>query len=365
MTDEQLISRAVKLAEKGRGAVSPNPLVGAVIVKKGVIIGEGFHKEFGKEHAEVVALNSVSCDAAGATLYVNLEPCSHQGKQPPCTERIVAAGIKKVVIGMPDPNELVNGKGIAFLKKQGVAVVSGVNQSVCEKLNEGYTKFVSTGFPLTTLKIAQTLDGKIAASNGRSKWITAEPARRYVHKLRSRHDAILVGVGTVLADDPRLTVRHAPGVNPVRIVVDSQLSIPLDSKLLRDTRIARTVIASTTFASPEKAKRIADTGASVWRVNANSEKRVDLTSLWTKLGQEGITSVFVEGGSEIFTSMLKSNLADRIHFFVAPKILGDGLNPFGHLGIENLDYSLALTTLQTRHLGQDILITADILTTSN
>ncbi|MFQ5706241.1 MAG: bifunctional diaminohydroxyphosphoribosylaminopyrimidine deaminase/5-amino-6-(5-phosphoribosylamino)uracil reductase RibD, partial [bacterium] len=232
MTDEAFIEKTLELAEKGRGLVSPNPMVGAVIVKNNGIIAEGFHQRFGGEHAEVVACNKARESVKGATLYVNLEPCSHYGKQPPCVERIVQQGIERVVIGTRDPNPIVDGSGIRFLQEHGVQVQAGVLENRCEHLNEAYFKYVKSGLPLTTLKIAQTLDGRIATKTGASKWITSEPARRYAHQLRSQNDAILVGIGTVLSDDPQLTVRLVEGVNPIRFVLDSLLRIPLSARIL-------------------------------------------------------------------------------------------------------------------------------------
>jgi len=252
VTDEELIKKTLKLAEKGRSKVSPNPLVGAVITKKNEIIAEGFHREFGGVHAEVAALDSARQDVNGGTLYVNLEPCSHTGKQPPCVERIKSSGIKRVVIGTPDPNPLVNGKGIALLRKQGLEVKVGILEEACRNFNEAFFKHIKTNTPLITLKIAQTLDGKIATADGSSKWITSEKSRRLVHKMRSQNDVVLVGIGTVLKDSPRLNVRLVRGQDPKRIVLDSTLKIPLNSNFLTKPLVEKTIIATTSKASKEK-----------------------------------------------------------------------------------------------------------------
>lgn len=364
MTEVEYMKLALRLAKRGRGKVSPNPMVGAVIVKEGVIVGQGYHKIFGKEHAEVNALNAAMGDVAGGTLYVNLEPCSHFGKQPPCVDRILAAGIKRVVVGISDPNPLVNGKGIQKLRENGIEVKVGVCEQACRHLNEAYLKHIATGLPFTTLKIAQTLDGRIAASNGRSQWISGERARRLVHKMRSQHDAVLVGIGTVLADNPHLTVRVGRAVSPKRVVVDSRLRIPLQSHLLTDKLAEKTIVATTSRASKNKIKQVENLGAKVWVVKANSERRVHLPTLWKKMGQEGIASVLVEGGSRIATAVLKNRLTDKIQIFLAPKILGDGVSAIDNLGINSLTRAILLNDLKTRKLDGDVLITARLPTCS-
>ncbi len=360
MTDEELIKKTLRLAQKGWGRVSPNPMVGALIVKNHRIIAQGYHRAFGREHAEVEAFNAATTDVRGGSLYGNLEPCCHFGKQPPCVDRILASGIKSVVVGTVDPNPLVNGKGIAKLQKHGIEVKVGVAEEACKQLNEAYFKFITTGLPFTTLKIAQTLDGRIASRNGHSKWITSETSRRFVHKLRSQHDAILVGIGTVLADNPRLTVRLSRGVSPKRIVLDSKLRISLASNLLTDEFVKRTIIVTTEEAPNERTKRIEETGAQVWGVPANSDGRVDLLSLWRKLGQAGIAAVLVEGGSKIYSALLKANLVDKVCVFIAPRILGDGLSALQNLGITNLEKSISLRDVSRRILDGDLLVTGRV-----
>lgn len=355
------MQRTLKLAAKGRGRVSPNPMVGALVVKDQKIIARGYHSYFGGPHAEVVAFSNSRAGVRGGTLYVNLEPCSHYGKQPPCSERIVEVGIKRVVIGTLDPNPLVNGKGIRYLREQGIEVETGVLEERCQELNRSFFKHVATGQPFVTLKIAQTIDGKIAARNGQPEWITSSASLKVVHKMRAENDAVLVGIGTVLADDPQLTVRLVRGQNPKRIVVDSQLRIPLESTLLTDEFVSKTIVATTELPSKEKAKHIEQRGASVWRVQKNAAGRVDLEALLTKIGQEGITSLLVEGGSEIYSSFLKAKLVDRVAIFIAPKILGEGVSAIQDLGISSVANSLLLRDFQKKRVGPDILLTGNLL----
>ncbi len=335
-------------------------MVGAIIVKENEILGQGFHKIFGGEHAEIIALNSSNKEVAGGILYVNLEPCCHQGKQPPCVNRIVESGIKKVVIGMRDPNPHVSGKGVKYLQNHGLEVKEGIAEDACLRVNEAYIKHVVTGLPLSVIKIAQTLDGRIAARNGHSKWITSEKSRRYVHKLRTRHDAVLIGIGTALADNPALTVRLTKGVSPRRIVLDSKLRIPLTTKLLSDDFVRKTIIATTSIASSGKIKSIEELGATVWVINTNNEGHVDLEALWKKIGKEGIASVLVEGGSQIYSALLTAKLVDKVNIFLAPKILGDGLSAIQKLGNENLSDAINLDDFRTKQIGHDIMLTGRI-----
>lgn len=356
MTDEALIRQTLKLAAKGRGRVSPNPMVGAVIMKDDEIVGVGYHREFGAEHAEVAALQSVTSEASGATLYVNLEPCVHVGKQPPCVEAIVAAGIRRVVVGTRDPNPLVNGRGIEQLSAAGVEVASGVLERECQELNAAFFKFMTRGLPLVTLKIAQTLDGKIAAANGSSKWITSERSRRLVHRMRSQSDAVLVGIGTVLSDNPSLNVRLVRGRNPKRIVLDSRLRIPLTAELLNDALADQTIIATTGQAAEKRVKEIKNKGAEVWQISSNGQGRVDLRSLCRELAKAGIASVLVEGGGEVFSAFLRDRLADRAAIFVAPKILGAGVAATHDLEIASLEQSIELRDVRRRKIDEDLLL---------
>lgn len=335
-------------------------MVGAIIVKDGKIVGKGYHRLFGGLHAEVEAFGKTKGDVRGGTLYVNLEPCCHHGKQPPCVESIVEHGIKRVVLGTRDPNPLVSGKGVAYLCENGIEVRVGVLDKSCRELNEAYFKHVTTGLPLVTVKIAQTLDGKIAASNGKPAWITSESSRRLVHRMRSRHDAVLVGIGTVLADNPKLSVRLTAGASPKRIVLDSRLRIPLDANLLSDSHVKRTTIATSHQASKRKEGSIRKRGASVWRMNKEAHGGVSLPSVLRKMGEEGITSLLVEGGSEIFSGFFKANLVDKVSIFIAPKILGKGLSAIQDIGINSMAESVELQGLRRQQVGNDILLTGRI-----
>jgi len=353
---ETFIRRALKLAEKGRGNVSPNPLVGAVVVKDGQVVGEGFHKRFGEAHAEVNALEAAGDQAIGATLYTNLEPCAHQGKTPPCVEKIWEAGIQKVVVGIKDSNPLVNGKGLEFLAKKGISVQEGVLEDECRQINAGYLKHVVTGIPLITLKIAQTLDGRIASSTGHSRWITSEKSLVEAHKLRAQYDAVLIGVGTVITDDPHLTVRHVRGSNPWRIILDSHLRVPLDSNLISEDDCSKTLIISAESASMEKLNRIEERGAKVLVLPSDVDGWVSQDILWNKIGELGITSVLVEGGSVVLTSILKSRFADNMVIFIAPKIIGNGVDAVGDLEIRNINDAIKLDNIKVKKIDSDLML---------
>ena len=357
-SDIAFMKRALTLAEKGRGHVSPNPMVGAVAVKDGKIVGEGYHAAFSHAHAEVNALDQAGDNALGATLYVTLEPCNHTGKTGPCTERIYEAGISRVVIATRDPNPLVNGSGINFLRSKGITVTEGVLEQNSRELNRGYIKHILTGKPYILLKLAQTLDGRIATSTGHSKWVTGEDSRTSSHKLRSQFDAILVGIGTVLADDPQLTVRNARGFSPKRIVLDSQLRIPLDANVLADDSPNKTIIVTTNQASKEKVARIVERGSIVLVLDADERGWAPQSVLWQKLGELGITSIMVEGGSTVHTETLKHGNADEIVIFFAPKLLGSGVDAIGDLGIRNINSAIELQDLKVKRLNKDFMISA-------
>ncbi|MBN1479201.1 bifunctional diaminohydroxyphosphoribosylaminopyrimidine deaminase/5-amino-6-(5-phosphoribosylamino)uracil reductase RibD [candidate division KSB1 bacterium] len=352
--------RALSLAEKGRGAVSPNPMVGAVIVKDSKVVGEGYHKKHGAAHAEVNAINAAGDHALGATMYVILEPCNHTGKTGPCTHKIFEAGISAVVVGMIDPNPLVNGKGIQYLRSKGIAVVENVLEKEARELNRAYIKYIQTGKPYIVLKLAQTLDGRIASSTGHSKWVTGENSRSVAHKLRAQHDAILVGIGTILMDDPHLTVRKFKGLSPKRIVLDSQLRIPLDANVLSDESPNKTIIVTTNTASKEKIARIVERGSIVLVLDADERGWVPQDILWRELGALGITSIMVEGGSSVHTECLKSRHADEIIIFFAPKILGTGVDAIGDLGIRNMNSALKLENLKIKRLQDDFMLSANL-----
>ncbi|HET6460965.1 MAG TPA: bifunctional diaminohydroxyphosphoribosylaminopyrimidine deaminase/5-amino-6-(5-phosphoribosylamino)uracil reductase RibD [Syntrophales bacterium] len=356
MTDEFYMKRALSLALKGQSWVSPNPMVGAVIVKKGEIIGEGYHQKFGGNHAEINAINNATAQIKGATIYINLEPCTHFGKTPPCIESITAAKPERVVIGTPDPNPIVTGKGIEALKRHGIKTTVGIMEESCNELNERFFKFMRTGIPFVTLKFAQSIDGRIATASGHSRWISSEQSIKFAHALRSHHDAVLIGSGTLLKDDPELTVRLIKGKNPVRVVVDSHLHISPDARILKDQDRAKTVVATTIHASRDKRTRLTDLGIEVMTVDTEKDRRVDLTRLLFELGKRNISSVLVEGGAAIITSMLTEQLCDRVVIIIAPKILGKGIEAVGDLGTKSIDESPMLHYKKIRRLGDDLII---------
>lgn len=358
MTNEFYMKRALKLARKGEGRVSPNPMVGAVIVKEGRIIGEGYHRKFGGNHAEINAINNASEAIEGATLYVTLEPCSHYGKTPPCADRVVEVRLKRVVIGTVDPSPLVSGRGIEILKRHGIETEVGILKEECGKINETFFKFIRTRIPFITLKFAQTIDGRIATSTGHSRWISSEPSLKFAHKLRSLHDGIMVGAGTILKDDPELTVRRVRGKNPVRIVVDSTLRIPVNAPILKNQERAKTIIATTHRRDKDKLSQLTEAGIEVLIIDADGKGRVDLKKLLIELGKREMSSILVEGGSEIITSFLKEKMADRLVIITAPKITGKGIDAVGDLGIKRMDDSIRLSVKKVFRKGDDIIIDA-------
>jgi len=358
--DEYYMRRALKLAKKGEGWASPNPMVGAVIVKDGSIIGEGYHACCGEKHAEINAIERSTDTIAGADFYVTLEPCAHYGKTPPCVDALIKHMPSRVVIGAMDPNPLVAGQGIALLKKKGIKTLVGVMEAECQLLNEKFFKFMTTGLPFITLKYAQTLDGRIATATGHSRWISSPEAQRYAHRLRSIHDAILVGSGTVLLDDPELTVRHVKGRNPLRIVLDSRLRIPMEAIILQNQDRAGTIIVTTKKAANGKRKRLEDLGIELLCINITKKGEINLPELFLKLGQRGVSSVLIEGGSSIITSVLREGLADKLLVVIAPKIVGKGIEGVGDLGITLMDQAIALYPNKFKKLGDDFLFEGKI-----
>ncbi len=356
MNDEFYMKRALQLARKGEGWVSPNPMVGSVIVKNDRIIGEGYHRKFGEAHAEINALNGAKESAEGSTIYVSLEPCSHYGKTPPCVERLVACRPKRVVIGTTDPNPLVAGRGIGILKRNGIEVTVGVLEEACREINESFLKFIQFRIPFVTLKYAQTLDGRIATSTGHSRWISSPPSRRFAHRLRHAHDAILVGIGTVLSDDPELTVRLVRGKNPLRIVLDSHLRIPVTARILQEQDQAKTLMATTDHADRKKLSQLNDRGIETLILPVESSGRIDLNRLLRELGSRGIASVLVEGGSGILTALMAQNLADRLIAIIAPKISGRGIEAVGQLNITSMEKAIGLLFRKIYRKGDDLII---------
>lgn len=358
--DEEYMRQALAIARFAAGRTSPNPLVGAVIVNGGRIVGQGWHRKAGTPHAEVHALRQAGELANGATLYVTLEPCSHYGKTPPCSEAVIQSGIKRVVVAMRDPNPLVAGRGLEALRTAGIQVEEGILQAEAEALNEVFLKWIATRRPLVALKMAMTLDGKIATAAGQSKWITNEASRRYAHRLRDLYDGILVGIGTVLADDPSLTARLPEGgKNPVRIVVDSSARTPVSSKLVTDQK-APTIIAVTEQAPPERIERLKQQGAEVLVFQSDANGKVPLRALLQQLGENEICSLLVEGGSSVHGAFVAQGLVDQVYAFIAPKMVGGvkALTSVGGEGIAVLSEACQLENIKVQILEGDLLITA-------
>ncbi|MCI5690272.1 MAG: bifunctional diaminohydroxyphosphoribosylaminopyrimidine deaminase/5-amino-6-(5-phosphoribosylamino)uracil reductase RibD [Clostridiales bacterium] len=355
MTDQEYMALALQLAEKGAGWTSPNPMVGAVLVKDGEIIGRGYHAKCGGLHAERAALAACTGDPAGATLYVTLEPCCHHGRQPPCTEAILQAKIARVVVGSGDPNPLVAGKGLDLLRAHGVQVTEGVLDRECRALNHVFFHFIQTGRPYVVLKYAMTLDGKLAAYTGASQWITGEQARRHVHTQRSRYRAILVGVGTVLADDPQLTCRLEGGRDPLRVVCDTNLRTPLTANVVRTARQTPTCLA-TCVSQESRLAPYREAGCQVLSL-PQSNGQVSLPALMKALGSQGVDSVLAEGGSALHWSLVRDGLVNRVQAYLAPKILGGqgAKSPVGGQGFPHPDQALRLAPPTLTPLGEDLL----------
>jgi diaminohydroxyphosphoribosylaminopyrimidine deaminase/5-amino-6-(5-phosphoribosylamino)uracil reductase len=355
--DDAFMRRALSLAKRGRGRTSPNPAVGAVVVADGQVVGEGYHHKAGEPHAEILALRAAGNQAPGATMYVTLEPCCHHGRTPPCTDAIIAAGIRRLVYGGKDPNPAVSGKGHAQLEKAGLDVLGGVLEAQCSALNEAYNTFITTGRPLVVLKAAASLDGKIATASGQSRWITGEKARRWVHRLRSQVDAILVGVGTVRADNPRLNARIPGGRDPLRIVLDGLGQIPVTARCLEGGHCL--VVGSPRYPlGTENAVRAH--GAKVMKLPADPNGDVSLQALLDELGRRQITSLLVEGGAQVHAQFIAQGLAHKLYLFLAPIIIGGATAPgwVGDPGIHHLDQAPRLDYLTIRRMGPDRLLTA-------
>ncbi|WP_251860237.1 bifunctional diaminohydroxyphosphoribosylaminopyrimidine deaminase/5-amino-6-(5-phosphoribosylamino)uracil reductase RibD [Clostridium sp. Marseille-Q2269] len=353
------MEKALDLAKKGDGKVNPNPKVGTIIVKDNKIIGKGYHKYFGGPHAEVYALKEAGAKAKGATLYVTLEPCSHYGKTPPCAEAIVKAGITKVLIAMEDPNPLVRGKGIDILKENNIEVITGIMEKDSKKLNEVFIKYITKTEPFVVLKTASTLDGKIATKTGESKWITGVEARYKVHDIRNDLSGIMVGIGTILKDNPMLTTRIDGGKDPKAIIIDSKLRIPLEAKIIK-TINGRNIYIATTKSHNNLCKKneLKKLGVKILELEENEEGKVPLKKLMKLLGKEEIDSILLEGGSTLNFSALKEDIVDKVMCFIAPKIIGgeDSKSMIGGTGVEDLKDSFNLNNLKIEKIGRDILI---------
>ena len=358
-TDRKFMERALALASKARGHTSPNPLVGAVIVREGEIVGEGYHQKAGDAHAEVHALNQAKGLAEGAAMYVTLEPCCHWGRTPPCTESVIRAKLANVFVAMKDPNPRVAGNGIRQLEEAGIPVQVGICEEESRQLNEVFIKYIATQCPFVILKSAISLDGKIATASGESQWITSEASRLKGHEVRAQVDAILVGVGTVLQDNPSLTVRLPERQNedPIRVVVDSRGRTPLGAKVFNPDSNAGTLIAVTENASLEKIEALKSAGADVLIID-EEEGRVCLRALMQELGRKEITSVLIEGGGEINAAALQAGIVDKLMFFIAPKLIGgkDAPGSIGGVGIARLAEAFELRDVKIAQIGTDFLI---------
>lgn len=362
MTDQEYMLRAIQLAKKGEGWTNPNPMVGAVIVKDGRIIGEGYHKKCGELHAERNAIASLTESAEGATIYVTLEPCCHYGKTPPCTEAIIEQKIKKVVIGSRDPNPKVAGKGAQILRESGITVVQDFMREECDCLNPVFFHYITTKTPYVVMKYAMTLDGKIATKTGASKWITGEAARAEVQHMRHRYMGIMAGIGTVIADDPMLNVRVEGWKSPIRILCDSGLRIPLDGQIVKSAGKYRTIVAYADSENTEaKRKRLHEMGVETICC-PDENNQVDLKKLMKYLGEEGIDSILLEGGGTLNDSALRAGIVQEVQAFIAPKLFG-GMNsktPVEGIGVRFPSEAVKLKCVDICQVGEDIRITCQV-----
>lgn len=362
--DEQYMNRAIELAQTAVGWTNPNPMVGAVIVKDGQIIAEGCHERYGQLHAERNALAHLTEDAGGATMYVTLEPCCHYGKQPPCTQAVIEAGIKRVVVGSDDPNPLVAGKGLQQLKDAGIEVVTGVCKEACDAINYVFFHYIKTKTPYVVMKFAQTLDGKIATKTGASQWITGDAARERVHQDRHRYAAIMVGIKTVLADDPMLNCRIENGHDPIRIVCDSHLRIPPEAKLVQTAKEIPLIVAtleSTKNDSFSKVQALEAAGVEVLGVG-EIDGRIDLRELMRKLGEKKIDSVLLEGGGTLNWSAMQQGIVNRVQAYIAPKLFGgaDARSPVEGEGVSLPDEAMQLEHTTIQKIGDDYLLEGEV-----
>ncbi len=366
MAEEQFMKRAIELAKQGSGWTAPNPLVGAVVVKNGRVIGEGYHRKYGELHAERNALAACSEDPAGATLYVTLEPCCHYGKTPPCTEIIIEKKIAKVVIGSRDPNPKVAGKGARILREHGIEVVEDYMREACDALNPVFFHYITTKTPYVVLKFAMTLDGKIATRTGASKWITGEAARNHVHQLRGRYAGILAGIGTVLADDPMLNCRIDGAHQPLRIILDSHLRIPMGSRLVRSAKEYPLLIVCNESnrdreEGTSRIQKLEEAGAKVWTL-PEKNGHPDLNVLMQRLGEEKIDSVLIEGGGTVNEAALKAHIVHHVYAYIAPKIFGgeDAKTPVEGSGIRLPQECANLRLAKITVLLNDMLLEYDV-----
>ena len=358
---EEYMRRALELARKGEGHTSPNPMVGCVVVKDGRIISEGYHEKYGEFHAERNALTRCTEDTAGADLYVTLEPCCHQGKTPPCTDIIIEKKIARVFVGSMDSNPLVAGKGVQILRDHGIYVETGILDAECRKLNEVFYHYIATKTPFVVMKYAMTLDGKIACATGDSKWVTGEIARTQVHRMRGRYRGIMVGIGTVLADDPMLNCRVEGGVDPVRIICDSNLRIPTESQIVKTASDIETIVACSQEAleserKQEKIRRLKEAGIQI--IGTEGAHGVNLVELMKKLGGQNIDSILLEGGGTLNASALEDGIVDKVYAYIAGKLIGgmDARSPVEGMGIDRMADAITLQNVEIEKLGDDFCI---------
>ena len=360
MNDSDFMKLALELAKKGAGYVNPNPMVGAILVKDGRIIGQGYHEKYGGPHAERNALAGCTAPPQGATLYVTLEPCCHHGKTPPCTEAIIENGIARVVVGTLDPNPKMAGKSIALLRNHHIRVETGILEPACRALIKTFTKFITTGNPYVLMKYAMTMDGKTAAYTGQSKWITGEPARHHVQETRHQFSAVMAGVDTVICDDPLLTCRLKNSRNPIRVICDTRLRTPLTSRIVQTADTVETIIATVSDDSGRR-KPYQDKGCKILTVGG-ADGHVNLPELMSVLGKMGIDSILLEGGSTLNWSALEHHIVDGIQAYIAPKLFGgsEAKSPVGGLGIASPDAAIHLKDLSFKQLGEDYLIEGEV-----
>jgi diaminohydroxyphosphoribosylaminopyrimidine deaminase / 5-amino-6-(5-phosphoribosylamino)uracil reductase len=358
---EEYMRRALELARKGEGHTSPNPMVGCVVVKDGRIISEGYHEKYGEFHAERNALTRCTEDTAGADLYVTLEPCCHQGKTPPCTDIIIEKKIARVFVGSMDSNPLVAGKGVQILRDHGIYVETGILDAECRKLNEVFYHYIATKTPFVVMKYAMTLDGKIACATGDSKWVTGEIARTQVHRMRGRYRGIMVGIGTVLADDPMLNCRVEGGMDPVRIICDSNLRIPTESQIVKTASDIETIVACSQEAleserKQEKIRRLKEAGIQI--IGTEGAHGVNLVELMKKLGGQNIDSILLEGGGTLNASALEDGIVNKVYAYIAGKLIGgmDARSPVEGMGIDRMADAITLQNVEIEKLGDDFCI---------
>lgn len=358
---EEYMRRALELARKGEGHTSPNPMVGCVVVKDGRIISEGYHEKYGEFHAERNALTRCTEDTAGADLYVTLEPCCHQGKTPPCTDIIIEKKIARVFVGSMDSNPLVAGKGVQILRDHGIYVETGILDAECRKLNEVFYHYIATKTPFVVMKYAMTLDGKIACATGDSKWVTGEIPRTQVHRMRGRYRGIMVGIGTVLADDPMLNCRVEGGVDPVRIICDSNLHIPTESQIVKTASDIETIVACSQEAleserKQEKIRRLKEAGIQI--IGTEGAHGVNLVELMKKLGGQNIDSILLEGGGTLNASALEDGIVNKVYAYIAGKLIGgmDARSPVEGMGIDRMADAITLQNVEIEKLGDDFCI---------